>query len=160
MLVLSRKKEEVIVINRNIRVAVIDVRGDKVRLGIEAPAAIPIHRLEVEEAIAREYGRHETPACKTRGNAEILASQPPDENLPDTITTEAEISNQPPIARRRPKHNRIIGDLKQDRDELTAEIDRLTKALEKIRDFPPSGMQVSGADMRQIAIEAVGPAST
>ena len=53
MLVLSRKKNESIVINDNIVVTVIDIRGDKVRLGFEAPNNVPIHRREVYEAIKR-----------------------------------------------------------------------------------------------------------
>jgi len=53
MLVLSRKKNESIVINDNIVVTVIDIRGDKVRLGFEAPNDVPIHRREVYEAIKR-----------------------------------------------------------------------------------------------------------
>jgi len=51
MLVLSRKKNESIVINGNIRIVVVEVQGDKVRLGIEAPKDIPVHRQEVQEAI-------------------------------------------------------------------------------------------------------------
>ena len=54
MLVLSRKKDEALVIGDNIVVTVIEVRGDKVRLGIEAPKEIPVHRQEVYEAIQRE----------------------------------------------------------------------------------------------------------
>jgi carbon storage regulator len=53
MLVLSRKKNESIVINDNIVVTVIDIRGDKVRLGFTAPNDVPIHRKEVYEAIKR-----------------------------------------------------------------------------------------------------------
>jgi carbon storage regulator len=51
VLVLSRLKDEEIIIGDNIRVMVIDIRGDKVRLGITAPREISIHRLEVYEAI-------------------------------------------------------------------------------------------------------------
>lgn len=51
MLVLSRKKNESIVINNDITVTVVDVRGDKVRLGITAPKEVPVHRQEVYEAI-------------------------------------------------------------------------------------------------------------
>ena len=53
MLVLTRKKDERIVINDNIVVVVVEIRGDKVRLGIEAPKEVPIHRQEVYEAIKR-----------------------------------------------------------------------------------------------------------
>ncbi|MCH2115097.1 MAG: carbon storage regulator CsrA [Pirellulales bacterium] len=53
MLVLSRKKNESIVINDDITIVVVEIRGDKVRLGIEAPKEIPVHRNEVYEAIRR-----------------------------------------------------------------------------------------------------------
>ncbi len=53
MLVLSRKKGESIIINDNIVVTVVDIRGDKVRLGFEAPKDVPIHRKEVYDAIKR-----------------------------------------------------------------------------------------------------------
>ena len=53
MLVLSRKKNEVIVINNNITITIVDIRGDKVRLGVEAPKEVPVHRLEVHDAIER-----------------------------------------------------------------------------------------------------------
>jgi len=53
MLVLSRKKNESIVVNGNVTVVVIEIRGDKVRLGIEAPAEVPVHRKEVWDAIQR-----------------------------------------------------------------------------------------------------------
>jgi carbon storage regulator len=51
MMVLSRKKNESIVINGNIIVTVVEIRGDKVRLGIENPKEIPVHRQEVWQAI-------------------------------------------------------------------------------------------------------------
>ena len=54
MLVLSRKKNESIVINDNINIVVVEIRGDKVRLGVEAPKEIPVHRREVYEAIMRD----------------------------------------------------------------------------------------------------------
>ena len=51
MLVLSRQRDESIFIGDNIKITVVDIRGDKVRLGIEAPTEIPVHRQEVYEAI-------------------------------------------------------------------------------------------------------------
>ncbi len=54
MLVLSRQKDESIMIGDNVEVTIVDVRGDKVRLGITAPKEIPVHRKEVYEAIQRE----------------------------------------------------------------------------------------------------------
>lgn len=54
MLVLSRKVGERIIINDNIEVVVVEIRGDKIRLGIEAPKDIPVHREEVAERIKQE----------------------------------------------------------------------------------------------------------
>ena len=54
MLVLSRQKDQTIMIGDNIEITVVDIRGDKVRLGINAPAKIPVHRKEVYEAIHKE----------------------------------------------------------------------------------------------------------
>jgi len=54
MLVLSRQRDESIMIGDNIVVTIVDIRGDKVRLGINAPTEIPVHRQEVYEAIQRE----------------------------------------------------------------------------------------------------------
>jgi len=60
MLVLSRKKNESIVIDGEVTITVVEVRGDKVRLGIEAPREIPIHRSEIYEAIAQAKGNDNT----------------------------------------------------------------------------------------------------
>jgi carbon storage regulator len=63
MLVLSRKKNESIIINDHITITVVEIRGDKVRLGIDAPKDVAVHRREVYDAIqsqqqaqARESG--------------------------------------------------------------------------------------------------------
>lgn len=53
MLVLSRKINEQIVIDGNITVTVVDIRGDKVRLGIDAPLEVPVHRGEIYDAICK-----------------------------------------------------------------------------------------------------------
>jgi carbon storage regulator len=70
MLVLSRKKNESIIINDNITVTVIEIRGDKVRLGIEAPKDVTVHRREVYEAIqsqARALESGPTPVSPDAG---------------------------------------------------------------------------------------------
>ena len=59
MLVLSRKKNECIIICDNITVTVIEIRGDKVRLGIEAPKDVTVHRREVYEAIQNQARSHD-----------------------------------------------------------------------------------------------------
>lgn len=51
MLVLSRHKDEVVMIGDEIRITVVEIRGDKVRFGIQAPQSVAVHRLEVYEAI-------------------------------------------------------------------------------------------------------------
>ena len=56
VLILSRKRDEQIIINDNIVITVVEIRGDKVRLGVDAPREIPVHRREVYEAIARQNG--------------------------------------------------------------------------------------------------------
>jgi len=54
MLVLSRQRDESIMIGDDVVITIVDIRGDKVRIGIDAPTRIPVHRQEVYEAIQRE----------------------------------------------------------------------------------------------------------
>ena len=54
MLVLSRQRDETIMIGDDVQVTIVDIRGDKVRIGISAPPDIPVHRKEVYESIQRE----------------------------------------------------------------------------------------------------------
>ena len=63
MLVLSRYKDQSIYIGDDIIITVVDVRGDRIRIGIDAPANIPVHRQEIYEAIRREQkaGKKEEP---------------------------------------------------------------------------------------------------
>lgn len=58
MLVLSRKKNESIVIDANITITVLEVRGEKVRLGINAPKTVPIHRSEVYASMLQAVQQH------------------------------------------------------------------------------------------------------
>lgn len=57
MLVLARHEGQKIVIGDNITLVVVSIRGDKVRIGIEAPKEVPVHRREVYEAIQRDKER-------------------------------------------------------------------------------------------------------
>ena len=71
MLVLSRQRDESIIIADNIKITIVDIRGDKVRLGIDAPKESPVHRQEVFDAIQRENDQE---------NAEA-APAPPEETV-------------------------------------------------------------------------------
>jgi carbon storage regulator len=70
MLVLSRKKNESIVVNDSIVITVVEIRGDKVRLGIEAPREVPIHRSEVHAAIVAQ-GNGPAPAEQPCSSPEV-----------------------------------------------------------------------------------------
>ena len=69
MLVLSRKKDEKIVIGDQITLMVIDIRGDKVRLGIEAPKDVAVHRQEVYEAIQKEMEMDAAPSNELKDSS-------------------------------------------------------------------------------------------
>ena len=64
MLVLSRQKDESIVIGDDVEITIVDVRGDKVRLGINAPRHISVHRREVYDAIQREKAKEKEESQK------------------------------------------------------------------------------------------------
>lgn len=85
MLVLSRKKNESIVINNDITVTIVEVRGDKVRLGIIAPKTVPVHRQEIFDAI---HG-HKTPAP-------VPSAPAPARVHTDCPTCNCELSKNPP----------------------------------------------------------------
>lgn len=67
MLVLSRKRDEKIVIGDRIVITIVEVRGDKVRLGIEAPTDVPVHRQEVYDAIRRSTENGKTSSGAVEG---------------------------------------------------------------------------------------------
>ena len=62
MLVLSRQRDESIIIADNIKITIVDIRGDKGRLGIDAPKEIPVHRQEVFDANQRENAQQNSEA--------------------------------------------------------------------------------------------------
>ncbi|UCD51596.1 MAG: carbon storage regulator CsrA [Phycisphaerales bacterium] len=73
MLVLSRQRDESIMIGDDVEITIVDVRGDKVRLGITAPKQIPVHRREIYDAIQREKAQKatgETPAADPNDQAD------------------------------------------------------------------------------------------
>ena len=74
MLVLSRKKNESIVINNDITVTVVEIRGDKVRLGIVAPKEVPVHRQEVYDAI---HGRNGSDPVAATAPAPVVVDKAP-----------------------------------------------------------------------------------
>ncbi|MEM9082521.1 MAG: carbon storage regulator CsrA [Planctomycetota bacterium] len=78
MLVLSRQRDETIMIGDEVEITLVDIRGDKVRLGIKAPTKIAVHRKEVYEAIRAENER-----ASKLAEAELPAvkSKPPDKGL-------------------------------------------------------------------------------
>ncbi len=89
MLVLSRHRDESIIIGDDIVITVVDIRGDKVRLGIAAPIEISVHRQEVYDAIQRE-------------NRQASRLEPHDARQIDRI-------NQPAVGRREPRRPRPDG---------------------------------------------------
>jgi len=78
MLVLSRHRDESIIIGDDIIITIVDVRGDKVRLGIDAPTEIPVHRQEVYEAILRERRSQEL----VQQEAEVVKKKEPKQKKP------------------------------------------------------------------------------
>ena len=78
MLVLSRKKDERIVINNDITIVVVEIRGDKVRLGVEAPKEVPVHRREIFDAIAHGDSSDEIPSESRAVDNHISASSEQD----------------------------------------------------------------------------------
>ena len=90
MLVLSRQRDESIMIGDDVEIIIVDVRGDKVRLGITAPKSIPVHRREIYDAIQREKTDKKEPQKqqekKPQARKEEKSSEPKDQ----------ETQNQPP----------------------------------------------------------------
>jgi carbon storage regulator len=70
MLVLSRHRDESIMIGDDIVITIVDIRGDKVRLGINAPQHVPVHRQEIYDAIQRENRNSQSAAEKKIPSAE------------------------------------------------------------------------------------------
>lgn len=80
MLVLSRQKDESIVIGDDVEITIVDVRGDKVRLGINAPREISVHRKEIYNAIQKEKAQNGGKADKKPKNGENTPEMSDSEN--------------------------------------------------------------------------------
>ena len=83
MLVLSRKRDESIIIGDNVVVTIIDIRGEQVKLGVSAPKTISIHRKEVYEAIQAENVAASRPEAQNlAGLAQVLKQAPTSAKTP------------------------------------------------------------------------------
>jgi len=76
MLVLSRQRDESIMIGDDVEIIIVDVRGDKVRLGITAPKSIPVHRREIYDAIQREKSQKKEEQQKEEQQQEEQQEKP------------------------------------------------------------------------------------
>jgi carbon storage regulator len=86
MLVLSRQRDESIMIGDDVEIIIVDVRGDKVRLGITAPKSVPVHRREIYDAIQREKTdkkEHDTqPEKESKSSRQEKAEKQPEQEPP------------------------------------------------------------------------------
>ncbi len=94
MLVLSRQRDETIMIGDDIEITVVDIRGEKVRLGINAPPHVPVHRKEVYEAIKREAAS-QAPAGQEPAHVESLAKRKARNDAPANGGAPAPASDHP-----------------------------------------------------------------
>lgn len=91
MLVLSRQRDETIMIGDDIEVTVVDIRGDKVRLGINAPKDISVHRKEVYDAIRRENrAAQEAAEAENKGLPAPQIQRKPSQTPPSDLLALAE----------------------------------------------------------------------
>ena len=86
MLVLSRQRDETIMIGDEIEITIVDIRGEKVRLGINAPPHVPVHRKEVYESIKREGQLAARASGQPVPQVESLAKRRPKNGPPQTGT--------------------------------------------------------------------------
>ena len=100
MLVLSRKKNESIVINNDITVTVVEIRGDKVRLGIVAPKEVPVHRQEVYDAIHGSEPPAKESATPTVTTVPVAATDP--RPAANAVPSPVVVSSKPAEAPNRP----------------------------------------------------------
>ena len=96
--VISRKKDESIVIGDNIVITVIEIRGDKVRLGVQFPPGVSVHRQEVYDAIRASQTNHPAPPAATQGPPQPHFVTQPNDRL-DRFVAVLEVKLGVPITR-------------------------------------------------------------
>lgn len=94
MLVLSRQRDETIMIGDDVEITVVDIRGDKVRLGINAPRHIQVHRKEVYEAIKRE--NQQAANLTPQDVSSAVAGGAPGEQVPKTMDGKVDENKESP----------------------------------------------------------------
>jgi len=92
MLVLSRYRDESIYIGDDVVITVVDIRGDRVRIGVQAPPDVSVHRQEVYEAI--KSGKHRLPDSGSRGLENQKSSLTPSVAKPGSAPLSQELSKQ------------------------------------------------------------------
>jgi carbon storage regulator len=92
MLVLSRQRDETIMICDDIELTVVDIRGDKVRIGIKAPAHVAVHRKEIYDAIKRE---NQQAACLRENELSALNPKATSRQTRRAVPGVTKISDQP-----------------------------------------------------------------
>lgn len=97
MLVLSRRSGESIIINDNVEVKIVEIKGDYVKVGITAPRSIPVHRKEIFEAIQRENARASQSQTNKDGVAEL------EKNLGEQSAPAEPEKEKEPESKKRPK---------------------------------------------------------
>ena len=103
MLVLSRQRDETIMIGDEVEITVVDIRGDKVRLGISAPARIAVHRKEVYEAIRIENEAAARNAVSPAHELSLLrpgVGTGPQRNIRNGVRALAAVASGPPALRK------------------------------------------------------------
>jgi len=83
MLVLSRQRDESIMIGDDVEIIIVDVRGDKVRLGITAPKSVPVHRREIYDAIQREKTDKKEHEKESKSAKQEKAEKQPEQDTPN-----------------------------------------------------------------------------
>ena len=90
MLVLSRHRDEAIMIGDEVEITIVDIRGDKVRVGITAPSSITVHRREIYDAIRRENQQASAMDCNP-----IASIHPEDRPAPEVDLSDLQRSGVP-----------------------------------------------------------------